>query len=347
VGGFDRPVGIAHAGDGSGRLFIVERGGAVWVARGATVLDEPFLDISDRIEASGGEQGLLGLAFPPGYEAKGHFYVNYTRAGDGATTVARYSVTADQDLADPASEEVILTVEQPFSNHNGGHLAFGPDGYLYIGLGDGGSGGDPLGNGQSTGTLLGKVLRIDVESGEAPYVIPADNPFVGVPGAREEIWALGLRNPWRFSFDRGTGDLYIGDVGQSSYEEADYQAAASLGGENYGWNIMEGAHCFGRDECDRAGLTPPVAEYAHDGVDCSVTGGYVYRGEDGTGLTGIYFFGDFCSGRIRGLRPDGASWESTVLLDSGLLISTFGEDESGELYLADYSGGGIYRVTAE
>ncbi|MCC6301434.1 MAG: PQQ-dependent sugar dehydrogenase [Gammaproteobacteria bacterium] len=344
----DQPVQITHAGDGSGRLFIVERRGTIVALETGTSLRTPFLDISDRVGSNGGEQGLLGIAFPPDYATKGYFYADYTDTG-GDTVVARFHrLGANPDTADPDSEEILLRVAQPYANHNGGQLAFGPDGYLYIALGDGGSGGDPQGNGQSLATLLGKILRIDVEQdpGAEAYLVPPDNPFVGVTGARPEIWAYGLRNPWRFSFDRLTGELYIADVGQSRYEEIDVQPAAG-GGENYGWNLMEGMHCYPANvpTCDTTGLTPPVAEYSHDGGDCSVTGGFVYRGAEYPGLQGTYLYGDFCSGRIRGLRRNGAAWDNRLLLESALRLSAFGEDEHGDLYLADYADGSIYKIT--
>jgi glucose/arabinose dehydrogenase len=361
LSGFSQPLGIEHAGDGSGRLFIVEQGGKIWVVRDGSVLEAPFLDISDRITTSHLEQGLLGLAFPPGYENKGYFYVNYSLSTDGSTVVARYRLTGNPDVADPGSEEVILSVEQPFGNHNGGQIVFGPDGYFYIGMGDGGSGGDPLGNAQNTGVILGKMLRIDVESGSSPYSVPSGNPFVSDPGTMDEIWALGLRNPWRFSFDRETGDLYIADVGQHDYEEVNFQSTSSTGGENYGWNIMEGAHCYINSTCEQTGLTLPVAEYSHSGEDehddngdheheggsCSITGGFVYRGDGYPSLEGVYLYGDYCSGNVWGLRKSGPDWETSLLSDTEFLISTFGEDESGELYLADHTGGDIYLVTSE
>ena len=249
-------------------------------------------------------------------------------------------------MADPASEEVILTVPQPFANHNGGQLAFGPDNNLYIGMGDGGSGGDPLNNGQSPGTLLGKLLRIDVESGVRPYRVPPDNPFLLSAGYLPEIWALGLRNPWRFSFDRGTGDLYIGDVGQNSFEEIDFQAAGDLVGRNYGWNIMEGDSCYppGTVGCDRTGLALPVFVYDH-ALGCSVTGGHVYRGSAFPSLQGVYLFGDLCSGRIWGIRKNGAAWDNAVLADNtALTITTFGEDESGNVYVVNYATGDLLRI---
>ncbi len=343
------PVHITHAGDGSERLFVVGQVGRIWIIKDGALLSTPFLDISNRV-VSGGEQGLLSVAFPPDYGSKGYFYLNYTSiSGDGDTVVARYNISGDPNVADPESEQVLLTTDQPFSNHNGGQLAFGPDTYLYIGMGDGGSSGDPLNNAQSPGTLLGKLLRIDVESdpGADPYLIPPDNPFIQNGEFRDEIWALGLRNPWRFSFDRQMGDVYIGDVGQNSYEEIDFQPASSTGGENYGWNIMEGAHCFNSATCDQTGLVLPVAEYDHSKGDCSITGGVVYRGQDYAGLQGIYLYGDFCSGRIWGLRKDGTDWQTALLLDSPYTISTFGEDEAGNLYLADYSSGDIYKIIAQ
>lgn len=343
------PVHITHADDGSGRLFVVEQAGRIWIIKDGALLSMPFLDISNRV-VSGGEQGLLSVAFPPDYDSKGYFYVNYTSiSGDGDTVVARYNISGDPNVADPESEQVLLTTGQPFSNHNGGQLAFGPDGYLYISMGDGGSSGDPLNNAQSPGTLLGKLLRIDVESdpGADPYLIPSDNPFIQNGEFRDEIWALGLRNPWRFSFDRQTGDVYIGDVGQSSYEEIDFQPASSTGGENYGWNIMEGAHCFNSATCDQTGLVLPVAEYEHSQGDCSITGGLVYRGQDYAGLQGIYLYGDFCSGRIWGLRKNGTDWQTALLLDSPYTISTFGEDEAGNLYLVDYFTGDIYKIITQ
>jgi glucose/arabinose dehydrogenase len=340
AGGFAQPVTITHAGDGSGRLFVVEQGGRIRIIRNGAVVPTPFLDITNLVTPTGGEQGLLGLAFPPGFTARRTFYVNYTnRAGVGNTVIARFSLSADADRADPLSRQELLNIIQPFANHNGGQLAFGRDGHLYIGSGDGGSGGDPLGNGQNTGTLLGKILRIDVLSGATPYAIPAGNPF------GNEIWAYGLRNPWRFSFDLLTGDFYVADVGQDLVEEINFQPAGSGAGVNYGWNIMEGNRCFGSTTCSTAGLALPVAEYLHGNGDCAVTGGYVYRGS-ATALQGIYFYGDFCSGRIWGLRRTGARFQTALVADTTLSISTFGEDEAGELYVADYATGDIYRIVS-
>ncbi len=339
AGGFSQPLLVTHAGDGSGRLFVVERGGLIRIVRNGAVDPQPFLDVSTRVRTRGTEQGLLGLAFPPDYATRGHFYVNYTDKSGGDTRVARYRIGADPDVADPASAHVLLRQSQPYANHNGGHLAFGPDGYLYIGLGDGGSGGDPQNNAQNPRTLLGKLLRIDVESGADPYAIPPDNPF------GNEIWALGLRNPWRFSFDRAAGDLYIADVGQNAYEEVNFQPADSRGGQNYGWNVMEGMHCYKGAGCDRTGLTAPVAEYANGSGNCSITGGYVYRGAQYPSLQGVYVYGDFCSGRLWGLRRGASGWENAHLLDSGLRLSSFGEDESGNLYLVDFGKGDLHRLT--
>jgi glucose/arabinose dehydrogenase len=322
----------------------VEQAGRIRILDNGVVLPVPFLDISAKLVCCG-EQGLLSVAFPPGFTAKRYFYVNFTRAPDGATVVARYRVSAgDPNVADPASEEVILTILQPFANHNGGQLAFGPeDEYLYVGMGDGGSGGDPLNNGQSPGTLLGKLLRIDVESGVKPYGVPPDNPFLLSSGYLPEIWALGLRNPWRFSFDRGTGDLYIGDVGQGNFEEIDFQPAGDLVGRNYGWNVMEGANCYNSATCNTAGLTLPVFVYDHS-LGCSVTGGHVYRGSAIPSLQGVYLFGDFCSGRIWGLRKSGAAWDNALLADTTLTITTFGEDEAGNVYVVNYASGDLLKI---
>ncbi len=338
--GLDRPTDVQHAGDISGRLFIVEQSGVIRIVKDGALSPEVFLDIRRRTVA-GGERGLLGLAFPPGFAAKQYFYVNYTDSA-GDTVIARYRVTANPDVADPASETVVLRIDQPFSNHNGGQLRFGPDGCLYIGAGDGGGARDPFNNGQSPGTLLGKLLRIDTESDLGRYRVPPDNPFVANPAFRPEIWALGLRNPWRYSFDRATGDLWIADVGQSRAEEIDFQSAFSRGGENYGWRLMEGFQCL-ETGCNTAGLTLPVHEYGR-GDGCSVTGGHVYRGRRSPGLRGTYIYGDFCSGNIWGITREADRWVNRLLLASGRTISTFGEDEAGEIYLADHSTGEIFRI---
>ncbi|MEN8173431.1 MAG: PQQ-dependent sugar dehydrogenase [Chloroflexota bacterium] len=342
--GLENPVHITHAGDGNGRIYVVEQAGRIRIIQGGALLGTPLLDISDRVWHKG-EQGLLSAAFPPGYPEVGHFYVYYTNlAGDNL--VARFSLLPGvDDQADPASELLTIYFEHPEKrNHNGGQIAFGPDNYLYIGTGDGGGANDPYENGQNPGTLLGKILRIDVESGVTPYAIPGDNPFVGKEGYRDEIWALGLRNPWRFSFDRESGDLYIADVGQKDYEEVNVQPAGSPGGENYGWNIMEGNHCFKALLCDQNGLTAPAAEYSHKGGNCSITGGVVYRGSAYPALEGIYFLSDFCSRQIWGLKALEGNWVLAPLLGSDQVIATFGEDGAGEVYLADYITGVLYQI---
>lgn len=350
TGGLGQPTHITNAGDGSGRLFVVEQPGRIRIVKNGVLLATPFLDISNTGANQvlfGGEQGLLSVAFPLQFDAKGYFYVYYTNL-NGDNVAARYFLSANPDVADPSSEVILRTFPHPtFQNHNGGQLAFGPDGFLYIGTGDGGSGGDPNNNGQNPNTFLGKILRIDVESVANPridtYIIPLNNPFVGTQGFLPEIWALGLRNPWRFSFDRLTGDLYFGDVGQDSFEEIDFQPASSQGGENYGWRIMEGLHCFNPPNCSPAGLTLPVIEYDHTQGN-SVTGGMVYRGQNFPLMQGIYFYGDYFSGRIWGLKQNGAVWENALFLDTLPNIATFGEDEAGELYVADRANGRIYRL---
>ncbi|MFC2036502.1 PQQ-dependent sugar dehydrogenase [Chloroflexota bacterium] len=345
VAGLDTPVSIANAGDKSQRLFIVEKSGRIRILHNGKLSDSPFLDIGDRMRSSASEQGLLGLAFHPHYADNGFFFVNYTDT-QGDTVVSRFSVSSNRDQADPASETVLLTLDQPADNHNGGHLAFGPDGYLYIGTGDGGAAGDRFGNGQNGQTLLGAMLRLDVDSG-LPYAIPPDNPFVNNSGVRDEIWAIGLRNPWRYSFDRLSGDLFIADVGQNRYEEINVQSAAATGGQNFGWPIMEGMHCYPEDRlCDTAGLTLPILEYHHE-QGCSVTGGIVYRGQEFPLLAGMYLFGDYCSGRIWGLashKTDG--WRVAELAKASISLSSFGEDEGGELYLLDMERGELYRIMA-
>jgi len=346
VEGFNSPVDLVHAGDGSGRLFVIEKDGTIRIIDGGDVLAEPFLNIEDRT-SKGGERGLLGLAFHPNYADNGLFYVNYTDEG-GSTVVAQYSVSDGPTVAANDSEQILLTIPQPEGNHNGGDLAFGPDGYLYIATGDGGGGGDrhgEIGNGQDLTTLLGKLLRIEV--GQGSYAVPSSNPFLDNVEARDEIWAYGLRNPWRFSFDRETDDLYIGDVGQNAYEEISFQAAGSEGGENYGWRIMEGFNCYQpRENCDKTGLVDPILEYPHSEGN-SVTGGYVYRGEALPELVGSYFYGDFGNGNIwRATQNDDGSFSSELFMDTSFSISSFGEDEAGELYLVDFRGG-VYRLTNE
>jgi glucose/arabinose dehydrogenase len=337
--GLTHPLYMTHAGDGSGRLFIVEKEGYVRIWEDGQVLATPFLDLHELV-SGGAEQGLLGLAFHPDYPSNGHFYVDYTdTAGD--TVIARYSVSAgDPDVADPASVLPVLSYPQPTPMHNAGCLAFGPDGYLYASSGDGGPGGDPDNRAQSLATTLGKILRI-ADDGS----IPPRNPFVGQPGVREEIWAYGLRNPWRISFDRLTGDLFIGDVGQGTWEEVDFQPAASAGGEDYGWRCYEGDASFNPAGCGPPGdYVFPIATYDHS-AGCAVTGGYRYRGPDAS-LFGTYFFGDYCSGEIWGAVPDGGGgWTVTPLLASGALISSFAEDEDGDLYVVDLAGA-IYRLAS-
>ena len=336
--GFQRPLYVTGAGDDSGRLFVVSQYGQIYIVQDGATIEQPFLDIQPRITSAGNEQGLLGLAFHPDYEENGTFYVNYSEARTGNTVVARYSVSADNpNAADPDSEVRLLYVEQPYPNHNGGHLQFGPDGYLYIGLGDGGSQGDPQLNGQNTFALLGSILRIDVDGGE-PYGIPADNPFADGTNGAPEVWLYGVRNPWRYSFDRETGDLYVGDVGQNQYEEVSF-IPAGVGGANLGWNLYEGTHPYSGVPAP-ADAVMPFAEYSHaQGI--SITGGYVYRGSLAPALQGIYLYADFGSGRMwYAFRDESGTWVSDVLVDStGEAISSFGEDDAGELYLTSFNGG--------
>ncbi len=336
-----RIVDIANAGDGSHRLFLVEQQGRVFVLDGGLELGQPFLDIRNKVRSSGNEQGLLSLAFAPDFQESGVFYVWYTNLF-GATVLERYRVSQNPDAADPSSGEIVLDVPQPFENHNGGRLRFGPDGMLYLGLGDGGGAFDPQGNGQAGDTLLGKLIRVDVAAGNGTYAIPPDNPFAASGSVLGEIWALGLRNPWRISFDSATGDLFIADVGQNDTEEVNFQAANSNGGENYGWAIMEGSQCV-VSGCAQSGLTLPVAEYGH-GPHCSISGGEVYRGSAYPGLEGMYLYGDFCSGVIWGLSRNAGQWQLEQLLDSDLNITTFGLGEDGHVYVADRSTG-VYLIS--
>jgi glucose/arabinose dehydrogenase len=314
------------------------------------LLPTPFLDITNRVGSSANEQGLLGLAFAPNYAESGHFWVNFTDK-QGDTVIARYTVTADPNVANPDSYYPVLQLQQPAPNHNGGMTAFGPDGMLWIGTGDGGASGDRFGNGQNPNSLLGKMLRLDVTSDpEGDYEIPADNPWVesdwnGQP-VRNEIWAVGLRNPWRYSFDRDTGDLWIADVGQNVWEEVNLVPAGMAGGLNFGWPIMEGKNCYATQNCDQTGLHIPVTEYDHSG-HCSITGGYAYRGAAYPQLSGVYFYGDYCSGRVWALYPDGSGgWQNPVAFESSLVLSSFAEDEAGELYLLDYTGS-VNRLAVE
>jgi len=344
--GFSQPVAIANAGDE--RLFVVEKAGRIMaVDASGKVQQEPFLDISDRVRSSGSEQGLLGLAFHPAYDQNGFFYVNYTdREGD--TRISRFQVNAgDPGRSDAASEQLLLSASQPYANHNGGDLAFGPDGYLYIGLGDGGSGGDPQDISQNRQRLLGKMLRIDVDGGD-PYAIPPDNPFAETDETLDEIWALGLRNPWRFSFDRLSGDLWIADVGQNAWEEVHFQPADSEGGENYGWRCYEGNTEFNTSGCpDASQLTFPVHVYPHGGPACrSVTGGYVYRGDAFPNMQGYYIYADFCTGEVWGLFPEvEGAFANALLYDfNPSELVAFGERADGELYAAAFQQGAIYRL---
>jgi glucose/arabinose dehydrogenase len=329
-----RPVNLQA--DGSGRLFVIEKPGRIRIIENNQLLETPFLVITDRVGSNCNEQGLLGLAFHPRYQENGRFFVNYTDTSGGDTVIARFQVSSDPNVADPNSEVQLLGIDQPFPNHNGGVLAFGPDGYLYAGLGDGGSQGDPNGNAQNTSVLLGKILRIDVDSAE-PYAIPSDNPF------GNEVWAYGFRNPWRFSFDRTTGDLYIGDVGQNQWEEIDFLPAGSPGGANFGWDHREGAHDY--EGGGPEGMIDPVAEYSHPEGGCSVTGSYVYRGSMPE-WQGIYLYGDYCTGMIWGLIQVDGGWQTQLLFDVDATITSFGQDEQGEIYMIS-DNGGIFRLAPQ
>ena len=339
ITGLDQPVGLVNAGDGSKRLFIVEQGGLIRVYKDGALLPTPFLNLSQKVSCCG-ERGLLGLAFHPNYKENGYFFVDYTEKDGNQlnTVIARFSVSgSDPDLAMANSETRLLLIRQPYQNHNGGQIQFGPDGYLYIGMGDGGSEGDPFGNGQSLQTPLGKILRIDVDHAQ-PYAVPTDNPFTNVEGDAWEIWAYGLRNPWRFSFDPVTGDLYIADVGQDAWEEIDYLPVGSPGGVNLGWNYYEGSHPYRGSPPASETFVMPVAEYSHE-FGKSVSGGYVYRGKNLLDWSGVYIYGDYVSGRVWGLLHllDG-SWQNAQMFDTGRNITSFGVDEDGEIYLVDYGG---------
>jgi glucose/arabinose dehydrogenase len=340
------PIFVTASPGDTARLFVVEQGGRIRVVRHDTLLSTPFLNLAGRLSV-GGERGLLGLAFHPGYAGNGRFYVYFTTPL-GDIRIARYVVSANPDIADSTSGDTVLTVaHRSESNHNGGMLAFGPDGKLYAGLGDGGGGGDPFGNGQNRKTLLGKILRLDVDAA-SPYAIPPTNPFVGDTGARGEVWLYGLRNPWRFSFDRLTGDLYVGDVGQNAWEEVDVLAAGAPGGGNYGWNEMEGSHCYAAASCPVPGLVLPVLEYGH-GEGCAVTGGYVARDSTVPDLLGLYLYGDYCDGWVRSFRYVGGQatdphvWPA-LAVNGGL--SSFGEDARGAVYITTLSGA-LYRIVAQ
>jgi glucose/arabinose dehydrogenase len=356
ISGLTEPTYVTGAGDGSGRLFLVQRGGLIHIYKDGAVLPTPFMDVSGLVTTGGSEQGLLGLAFPPSFATTGTFYIDYTDTNSDIV-VARYGLSTT-DTANPASAQQVLKLTKTPGrlNHNGGQLAFGPDGYLYVAVGDGGLGGDPDDNAQNKDVLFGKILRLDAEaSGVTTYQVPPTNPFVGVTGA-DEIWAYGLRNPWRFSFDRQYGSLFIGDVGQGEWEEIDFQSASSAGGENYGWRLMEGNHPYPPGAALTSTPTVrPVAEYAHtlpggglhDGNGCAVTGGYIYRGGLYPELRGTYLYADYCLGKIYGLRRVAGTWRTTLLKDTDLVITTFGQSDTSELYVADYSGGGVYRVKGQ
>ena len=333
------PLGIDAPDDGSDRLFVIAQDGKIWIVdANGSVLPKPMVDLGPRLR-SGGEQGLLGLAIHPGFPTDPRVFVNYTNT-DGDSIIASLTVDPnDPDRLDPGSHREILFLDQPFANHNGGDLLFGPDGYLHAFFGDGGSGGDPQGNGQNRDALLGKVLRLDIDhpGGDLPYAAPADNPFVGGDG-RDEIWLMGMRNPWRASFDRATGDLWIGDVGQGAWEEVDV-ARSGVGGLNFGWNVTEGNHCYSPGtNCNTKGLTAPVTDYGHD-LGCTVVGGYVYRGSKYPALTGAYLFADYCSGRIFAIDPALDGYRAPVEVgNGGGGLSSFGQDAAGELYVTHLDG---------
>jgi glucose/arabinose dehydrogenase len=348
-GSLDQPLFVTGAKDGRGRLFIVDKVGRIRIVKGGALLPTPFLDLSVHV-STGSEQGLLGLAFHPAFKTNRKLYVNYTDR-DGATVVREFKASAtNPDVVDKTTGRTIIRIPQPYANHNGGMIAFGKDGYLYIGMGDGGSAGDPGNRAQSTDSLLGKMLRINVNSSSAGrnYAIPSSNPYVGRAG-RDEIWQRGLRNPWRFSFDRSTGDLWIGDVGQNRYEEVDHAIRTSTGpgkGVNWGWRAMEGFHCYKPATGCSSGKRLPLLEYAHASGRCSVTGGYVYRGSAITALKGWYVYGDYCSGEVWTVSSTATSRPRPVVLlgaGSGRLVSGFGEDDAGELYVCDLNGK-VYRV---
>lgn len=348
--GLSSPVFLTAAPGDSSRLFIVEKVGRIRIVKDGVLLAQPFLDLTDSV-TNGSEQGLLGLAFYPDYATSGRFVVSYTSPhgalSGGTSVIARYQVSAVADSADPASGSTLLTLDQPYSNHNGGMIAFGPDHYLYIGFGDGGGGGDPLATGQDRSDLLGSMLRLDVNVAGS-YAVPGTNPFVASGSARHELWNYGLRNPWRFSFDRQSGDLYIGDVGQGAFEEVDVQPAGDAGGENYGWNTMEGLGCYNAATCNQSGLTLPVLDYDH-GQGCAITGGYVYRGAAIPELQGHYLYADYCSGWVRSFQWQGgqaANPQDRPTLSPGSGITSFGEDAAGELYILQESGA-VFRIVLQ
>jgi glucose/arabinose dehydrogenase len=341
VTGLTHPTDLIGTHDGTGRLLILEQPGKIRVVENGKLLPDPMLDITSKVGSEGNEQGLLGIAVHPHFGENGFIYLNYTNK-QGNTVIVRYEAVQSGDYVDPASEKILLQVKQPFPNHNGGSMVFGLDGYLYLGLGDGGSGGDPQGNGQNLKTYLGKILRIDVDHGD-PYAIPADNPFADGKNGLPEIWAYGLRNPWRFSFDAATGDLYIGDVGQDTWEEIDFLPAGTKGGTNFGWNYREGKHPFKGTPPSGVTLVDPVAEYQHP-VGCSVTGGFVYRGKDLPELEGVYLYSDFCNGRVWTLMREASVWTSQEFSRAVPNVSSFGRDDAGELYVLDHENGVVLKL---
>jgi glucose/arabinose dehydrogenase len=345
VAGLVQPTYLTHAFDD--RLFITEKGGLIRIVENGILLPDPFLDVTGLVGSEGSEQGLLSVAFHPDYARNGRFFINYTNQ-QGHTVLARYQTDPDkpnQALADSAT--ILFLIGQPFAVHNGGQLHFGPDGYLYVAVGDGGTTGDYFNNAQNLTNLLGTILRLDVDRDDL-YAIPSDNPFVDDDDKRNEIWVYGLRNPWRFSFDRQTGDLFIADVGQFGWEEINFQPAGSAGNLNYGWNILEGSYCYKAETCQQEGFVLPVAEYSHGEGGCAISGGYIYRGSQFPGLRGNYFFGDYCTGKVWSLfRHDDGRWQRTIVAESQAMVSSFGEDISGELYLLDFRSGTIFQIEEE
>ena len=345
--GYWNPVYLTHAGDS--RLFVVERAGRIYIIENGAKLPTPFLDIRSKVNDSSSERGLLSMAFHPDYATNGRFYVYYTFGSDGDVMISSFNVSADPNVANAASESTVITIDQPYWNHNGGQLKFGPDGYLYVGLGDGGGQGDPEGQSQDWNTLLGSMLRLDVDCGlqslcdaAEPYDIPPTNPYVDISTARDEGYYIGLRNPWRFSFDRENGDIYIADVGQGNWEELNWLEAGTTGGTNFGWNVFEGTSCF-TDPCSNPdAYVMPVVEYDHS-QGCSITGGYVYRGAVHVALKGIYLYADFCQGHIWAAANNDGQWQTQRVMQGAFNVSSFGEDVDGELYVLDYSGS-VYKV---
>jgi len=345
VKAFKNPTDVVFSPDGTGRLFVLEQPGTIRIVKDGKISNDVFLNVASQLTSSGNEQGLLGLAFHPKYSENGLFFIAYTDK-KGQPTLARYAVSkSSPDQADASSGKVLLSVPHPFPNHNGGEIEFGPDGYLYWGIGDGGAAADPFDNGQNVQTMLGAILRLDINTDV--YAIPPDNPFKNVEKARPELWAIGLRNPWRFSFDSKTGDLYIADVGQNRWEEIDVQPAGSKGGENYGWAVYEGNMEFKPNpDVPRNKVVFPVTEYEHGDAGCSVTGGFVYHGKALPELDGTYIYGDYCSGWMWTLKRNGTAWTNTKFMESGFAITSFGLDADGELYVMDRKSGGLYKLVA-